>query len=62
MFKKVKKLFRYIFGFGFMDDFRAGEEEYIGDFLSFRAEMMRQDFLNRMKRVQDEEDGQQFFD
>lgn len=58
----MKMFFRYIFGFGFMDDFRAGQEEYIDDFLSFRAEFMKQDFLNKMKRLQDEEDGQQLVD
>lgn len=62
MFKKMKMLFRYIFCFGFMDDFRAGQEEYINDFLSSRAENMRQDFINKMRKLQDEEDGQQLVD
>lgn len=62
MFKKLMRFVRYVFGFGFMDDFRAGQEEYMKDFWECRSVLMRDEFVNQMKKVQDEEDGQQLAD
>lgn len=59
---KIVGLFKYFFGFGFLDDFRAGQEEYVKDYWECRALFMRASFNDQMRRVVDEEDGKQLVD
>lgn len=59
---KLVGFFKYFFCFGFLDDFRAGQEEYLNDYCECRALFMRDSFYDQMRKVVDEEDGKQLAD
>lgn len=59
---KIVGFLKYFFGLGFLEDFRAGQEEYIKDYCECRALLMRTSFNDQMRKVVDEEDGQQLVD